>query len=80
MILAHVQRHFMLDAAHMIANGGAILQIYRNLAESVDVNSNSSTDENSQQIALLTKSKNSFYQALDRAGSDRDQVFYIFSF
>ena len=51
-----------------------MLQIYRNLAESVDTNSNSSTDENSQQMALLTKSKNSLYQALDRTTSDRDQV------
>ena len=51
-----------------------MFQIYRNLAESVDTNSNSSTDENSQQMALLTKSKNSLYQALDRTTSDRDQV------
>ena len=51
-----------------------ILQIYKNLAEDVDINGNSSTDENSQQMALLMKSKSSFYQALDRLGSDRHEV------
>ena len=50
------------------------LQIYKNLAEDVDINGNSSTDENSQQMALLMKSKSSFYQALDRLGSDRHEV------
>ena len=68
---------FVSETMLVFPRGGSyivILQIYKNLAEDVDINGNSSTDENSQQMALLMKSKSSFYQALDRLGSDRHEV------
>ncbi|XP_053407821.1 E3 SUMO-protein ligase RanBP2-like [Mercenaria mercenaria] len=48
--------------------------IYRKLAEDGDTNQNSSgNNQNSQQIALLSKSKTAMYQALDRLETEQNE-------